>query len=235
MKYTCLYLVAQLASLATSAPAPLHHFRSLEARPWPQPPHMEGTAPGRWKFRLPKSAPGDLFRHGGKEDKPGHSMFNNVPWNPPKSAEPPHVLATERPVASEYLLLPKPKVSGASVREGEAAAEQHRMDMQAELFEVSEMEIAIAIPSRMGTPCHYARLSRERNDVLVVFLAVAFLLVVLTVETWETICSSVRKVFSRRGAIRLEDEEDVVIAVRQPLSIQASEDLPPPAALSEKP
>ncbi|KAK0633231.1 hypothetical protein B0T14DRAFT_560839 [Immersiella caudata] len=234
MKVTCLYLAAQLASLATSAPTPL---RSLEARPWPHTPHKEGTAStkGRWKFGLPKNPPEVLFRHGGKESKGvhSHSHFNNIPWSPPKSAQPSHALETERPLTSEYLLSPKPKILEVGVRKGEAAVEQHRMDVQAELFEVSEMEIAIAIPSRMGAPCHYARLSRERNDVMVVFLAVAFLLVVLTVETWGTICSSVRNVFGRRGAIRLEDEEDVVIAIRRPLSIQAFEDAPSPEA-SEK-
>jgi hypothetical protein len=199
MKVTCLYLAAQLSSLATSAPAPLHQFRSLEARPWPHTPAKEGTAPtkGRWKFGLPKNPPEVLFRHGGKESKDAHSHshFNHGPWSPPKSVQPSHLLKTESPLTNEDLLSPKPKISGAGVRKGETAAEQHRMDMQAELFEVSEMEIAIAIPSRMGAPCHYARLSRERNDVMVVFLAVAFLLVVLTVETWGTICSRLVLVF----------------------------------------
>jgi hypothetical protein len=131
----------------------------------------------------------------GKDNKDGR--FNNIPWNPPRLTEPSKVLVTERPLATEYLLSLRPDANpGAGVRKGEGSrpvrqrpdAQQHRMDVEAELFEVGEMEIAIAIPSRTGTPCHYARLSRERNDVLVVFLAVAFLLVVLTVETWGSIC-----------------------------------------------
>jgi len=173
---------------------------------------------------------------GGNENK--DTQIKNIPWTPPKSAEPPNVLATERPLTTEYLLSHRPmKAPGAGARKGEVKrpepARQHQqMEADAEFFEVSEMEIAIAIPSGMGRPCHYARLSRDRNDMLVVFAAVAFLLAVLAVETWGSICTSVGMVFGRRGAIRLEDEEDHVVVIRQPSSIQVNGSLP---EVSEKP
>jgi len=85
------------------------------------------------------------------------------------------------------------------LHDAETVTRQHQLDMQAEFFEVSEMEIAIAIPSRMGTPCRYARLSRDRNDVLVVFLAVAFLLAVLMIEAWGSICRRLVSYFHSQG------------------------------------
>ncbi|KAK0655915.1 hypothetical protein B0T16DRAFT_384706 [Cercophora newfieldiana] len=231
MKLACLYLAAQLAALAASAPAPLHQLGNLETRPWSHhSPHKEESkaAKGRWKFGIPKMVTQVLVL-GGNQNK--DARIKNIPWNPPKPAEPSNVLASERPLTTEYLLSHRPlKTPGAGAREEEArrlepVRQQHRMETETELFEISEMEIAIAIPSRMGTPCHYARLSRERNDMLVVFLAVAFLIVVLTVEAWGSICGRARSVFGCQGAIRLEDDEERAVAAHQPLSIQASEDV----------
>jgi hypothetical protein len=42
---------------------------------------------------------------------------------------------------------------------------------------------------RPFSPCAYAHLSREYHDMLVITLVVAFLLVVVTVELWETLRS----------------------------------------------
>ena len=39
----------------------------------------------------------------------------------------------------------------------------------------------------LSMPCHQGRSSRERNDMLVVFLAVAFMAVVVVMETWGSI------------------------------------------------
>ncbi|KAL2183268.1 hypothetical protein L209DRAFT_758779 [Thermothelomyces heterothallicus CBS 203.75] len=46
-------------------------------------------------------------------------------------------------------------------------------------------------------PCHQAWSPRENNDVLVVCLAAAFMLVVVVMEVWKSL-------FRRKGAIRLE-------------------------------
>ncbi|KAK4149399.1 hypothetical protein C8A00DRAFT_38006 [Chaetomidium leptoderma] len=49
-----------------------------------------------------------------------------------------------------------------------------------------------------GVPCHQGQSLRERNDMLVVFLAVVFMAVVVVMETWGSL-------FQRQGAIRLQD------------------------------
>ncbi len=44
-----------------------------------------------------------------------------------------------------------------------------------------------ATPPQPGIPCPHSRPSRERNDMLVVFLAMAFMLAVVVMETWGSI------------------------------------------------
>ncbi len=46
---------------------------------------------------------------------------------------------------------------------------------------------SITPPAHPGMPCHHSRSSRERNDMLVVFLAIAFMVVVVVMETWGSI------------------------------------------------
>lgn len=71
-----------------------------------------------------------------------------------------------------------------------------------EVLEVSEAEIEAALSSfaRPGMPCTYARQPREGDDMLIIYLAASFLLVVVTVETW----GSYKR--RRQGAIRLGEE-----------------------------
>ncbi|KAL2023559.1 hypothetical protein VTK56DRAFT_2167 [Thermocarpiscus australiensis] len=66
--------------------------------------------------------------------------------------------------------------------------------------EVDAMDPPFAQPSfaQPGMPCQHGRSARERNDMLVVFLAVAFMLVVVMMETWGS-------VFRRQGVIRLQE------------------------------
>jgi len=68
------------------------------------------------------------------------------------------------------------------------------------------------VPPHLSMPCHQGRSSRERNDMLVVFLAVAFMAVVVVMETWGSI-------FKRQGAIRLEETPS-----QPPVSIRAAPD-----------
>lgn len=64
--------------------------------------------------------------------------------------------------------------------------------------------------SHAGGPCHHGVFSRERNDMLIVFLAVAFMGVVVVMETWG-------RIFPRQGAIRLEET-----ACQPPISIRVT-------------
>ncbi|KAK4124920.1 hypothetical protein N657DRAFT_339423 [Parathielavia appendiculata] len=60
-----------------------------------------------------------------------------------------------------------------------------------------------------GMPSHHARSSRERNDMLVVLVAVAFMVAVVVMETWGSL-------FRRQGVIRNEET-----ANQAPVSIRA--------------
>lgn len=88
------------------------------------------------------------------------------------------------------------------------------------------MDIAIAIPSRVGgAPCHYARLSRSRNDVAVVVLAMGFMVVVVLVEMARGLWCGAMRLCGRRGAIRLEDDEERGKGEERGLSIRAEEEV----------
>lgn len=76
----------------------------------------------------------------------------------------------------------------------------------------------VVTPPQLGMPCHGAGSSHERNDMLVVFLAVAFMAMVVVMETWGSI--SRRR---RQGAIRLE-ETTKQQQQPPPISIQAMSD-----------
>ncbi len=60
--------------------------------------------------------------------------------------------------------------------------EQQRQDEAAEPLDAGPVT-----PPHLSMPCHQGRSSRERNDMLVVFLAVAFMAVVVVMETWGSI------------------------------------------------
>ncbi|KAK0668135.1 hypothetical protein QBC41DRAFT_127939 [Cercophora samala] len=83
-----------------------------------------------------------------------------------------------------------------------------------DLLEVTETDVDIttfASFARPGMPCRHGRILRENNDMLIIYLATSFLLVVVMVETWG---SYMRK--QERGAIRLEESP-----VREVCSIQS--------------
>ncbi len=60
--------------------------------------------------------------------------------------------------------------------------QQQQQDEAAELLDADPVA-----PPHLSMPCHQNRSSRERNDMLVVFLAVAFMAVVVVMETWGSI------------------------------------------------
>ncbi|KAK4181221.1 hypothetical protein QBC36DRAFT_122764 [Triangularia setosa] len=70
-----------------------------------------------------------------------------------------------------------------------------------DLLEATETDVDITTFSsfaRPGMPCRHGRILRENNDMLIIYLATSFLLVVVMVETWG---SYMRR---ERGTIRLE-------------------------------
>ncbi|KAK4674101.1 hypothetical protein QC763_117520 [Podospora pseudopauciseta] len=90
-----------------------------------------------------------------------------------------------------------------------------------DLLEVTETDVDIttfASFARPGMPCRHGRLLRENNDMLIIYLATSFLLVVVMVETWG---SCVRR--QEQGTIRLEESP-----IREVCSIQleAAPDVP---------
>ncbi|KAK4102194.1 hypothetical protein N658DRAFT_506406 [Parathielavia hyrcaniae] len=82
------------------------------------------------------------------------------------------------------------------------------LDEDDEVWELLE-GLEGATPPRAGMPCHHGPSSRERNDMLVVFLAAAFMVAVVVMETWG-------RLFRRHGAIRLEETTN-----QAPVSIRA--------------
>ncbi|KAK4194303.1 hypothetical protein QBC40DRAFT_35454 [Triangularia verruculosa] len=89
-----------------------------------------------------------------------------------------------------------------------------------DLLEVTETEVDITLSTfaRPGMPCRQGRIMRENNDMLIIYLATSFLLVVIMVETWG---SYMRR--QERGEIRLDESP-----VREVCSIQ-SDPTPTPA------
>ncbi|KAL0465323.1 hypothetical protein QR685DRAFT_137099 [Neurospora intermedia] len=66
-------------------------------------------------------------------------------------------------------------------------------------------------PSNGTSPCpFYVEKPRDHDDMLIIFLVSAFLLVVVVVETWGPVCRSVKNTFSskRKGAIQLAEETE---------------------------
>jgi hypothetical protein len=106
---------------------------------------------------------------------------------------------------------------------------------------------AVPVGTLARAPCRYARTRQGNNDVLAVSLIVIFFAVVVVVETFgrfvgpgRTIAAvfkfyspvhSGRRLFSRRGPIRLEPEEHDE-QERKPLSVRSDAAEP---FLSEKP
>ncbi|KAK3363457.1 hypothetical protein B0T25DRAFT_42162 [Lasiosphaeria hispida] len=171
----------------------------------------------RWRLRRPKFVPDVLFLDDDADEIPSNNRPATLSESTPASEAP----AIPRPIPTDYLLLVE-----SDGKEGVTREETTSYDITPlggdDVFDVTELDITIGIPSTsLGVPCQYARLSRERNDVLVVCLAVAFLLVVLTVETWGSLCRSARQSLRKEGAIRLEEE-----ATREPLSIRACSEAP---------
>ena len=156
------------------------------------------------------------------EDAAVQVAFDNRPVTPSAASKPEEVLSLAQPVATAYLLsLNRPPPADEADRRKPVPAEAAPEAW--ETFEVSsiiEMEVGLLKHRNRVAhhACYYARLTRERNDRLVVFLVVAFVLIVVVVETWEAACASISRLLTGRGAIRLEERDQ-----EQALSIRAEE------------
>ncbi len=217
MKATCLLaLLSPLAVLGAPIVLPQDMLSVATHENTHQPPPSNVVAPAQ----PPHAAPEVILD---VEDAAVQVAFDNHPVTPSAASKPEEVLSLAQPVATAYLLsLNRPPASDEADRKKPAPAEAAPEAW--ETFEVSsilEMEVGLVkhrnrVAHRHA--CYYARMTRDRNDRLVVFLVVAFVLIVVIVETWEAACASISRLVTGRGAIRLEERDQ-----EQPLSIRAEE------------
>ncbi|KAK3336167.1 hypothetical protein B0T19DRAFT_436965 [Cercophora scortea] len=228
-----LYLGVILAPLGSCAPIPPDMEYYAEPVVSHVPPYPPTMVPGpRPKHALPETIPDwpDL-EESASSSSSSQVPIDNRPFTPSAEVEPSAVLAYPHPLETGYLL------SLSKHRKSEFRPDPASMSKwqdgnghgdAEDSLSIAEMDVTVAIPTtqRLGgvPPCHpYARLSREHNDMLVILLVAAFLLVVVAVETWGSLSRSMRRAFPRQGAIRLGDDEDVSRGAKlPPLSIQSS-------------
>lgn len=74
------------------------------------------------------------------------------------------------------------------------------------------LDVNNAGPPQPGMPYHHGQLAQDRNDMLIVYLAAAFMIVVVVMEAWGG-------AFRRQGAIRLDETTS-----RPPASVRADAD-----------
>jgi hypothetical protein len=151
------------------------------------------VAPSRPKHALPETI---VFNPEGEDGQ--FTPIDNRPMTPSATAQPSVVLASSRPISTQYLLSltqhPSTRRKGAN-RGGrrliklpaDAIAAVHSSSMtQMEMgmgMEAEAEDVPVAV-ARIGMPCYYARLTRGHNDVLVVTLVFIFAAVVVLVETF---------------------------------------------------
>lgn len=150
------------------------------------------VAASRPEHALPEVVPVQSGDAGAKE-----TSIDNRPLTPSATAQPSAVLASHRPIVTEYLLSlthrPRPwrKIGSPAVVKlpadavgavGSSSVAPMKMSIAAE-----EVEVLV----RMGAPCYHIRLGPGNNDVLVVILIVVFLALVVVVEMFRRLVLSV--------------------------------------------
>lgn len=196
-----------LASLGLAAPVPIVLLKDLETLE-----ALAGAAHPPARVAAP-AAGQDEVAH----DAASNVVFDNRPLAPSPTSNPSAVLASVKPIETTYLLglasrLPSPspttqpapaappappglKHAMAVLKDGPSSSGISREALKAvEASTNTQMEIGIVDTKKEGgsmpsVPCIYAHLSREYHDMLVISLVVAFLLVVIAVEMWETMRS----------------------------------------------
>lgn len=218
-----------MAPVALCSPLPMVLVSDLEAVAGAAHPPAP-VAPSRPKHALPETI---VFNPEDDEEDAALTVFDNSPMTPAATAQPSAVLASSRPISTQYLLslarhpwlaaVGKHRGGGGGARLTKQLPADAIAAVETSSFTQAEMGMAREEDGRVevagiGMPCHYARLTRNHNDVLAVVLIFIFAAVVVLVETF----SSIQRIFSRRtgaGPIRLHADTDR--QQRAPLSVRA--------------
>ncbi len=184
---TTLIQLYLLAPVALCSPIPFVLVGDLEAVSGAAHPPAPVAA-----FRPQHALPEVIFFDLEEEDGQGVPI-DNRPMTPSATAQPSVVLASPRPITTEYLLSlahhPWMRRKGEGLKlskvpaEAVAAVESSSMTQMEIGAGAEEMDVPISV-ARIGMPCYYARLGRGQNDVLAVSLIFIFVAVVVVVETF---------------------------------------------------
>jgi hypothetical protein len=223
MKASSLYFALSAAQLAICAPATVATERQNHA---PDTVDNAATARRTWTTYLDENEAAGRDRHDPRgRPEPFYPAHGELlpPLSKHRIHEPVSSRPGQEPLDVDAIHVPPPKPNADDVPE--------------------PLDLDATAPARPGMPCHHARPSQERNDMLVVFLAVAFLVVVVVVETWGSLFRrwvlpgqrrsaplsrvwegvpeglTIRSDLYRQGTIRLEESTN-----QPPLSIRANPD-----------
>ncbi|OIW31352.1 hypothetical protein CONLIGDRAFT_313644 [Coniochaeta ligniaria NRRL 30616] len=184
---TTLIQLCIFAPVALCSPIPFVLVGDIEAVSGAAHPPAPVVA-SRPKHALPK-----VIVFGFEEEDGQETPIDNRPITPSTTAQPSVVLASPRPIATEYLLSlahhPWMRRKGGGPKLSKLPAEvvaaiESSSTTQAEMGKrVKEMEVPVSA-GRIGMPCYYASLGRSRNDVLAISLIFIFVAVVVVVETF---------------------------------------------------
>lgn len=184
---TTLIKLYLLAPVALCSPIPFVLVGDLEA--------VSGAAhpPAPVAASRPKHALPEVIVFNFEEEDGREAPIDNRPITPSGTAEPSVVLASARPITTEYLLSlahhpwMRRKGGGSKLSklpvEAVAAVESSSMTQMEMGMEVKEVEVPVSV-ARIGMPCYHARLGGGHNDVLAVTLIFIFVAVVVLVETF---------------------------------------------------
>jgi hypothetical protein len=235
---TTLLQLCLLASVALSSPLPLVLVKDIEA--------VFGAAhpPAPVAAHRPLHALPEVIVFNSEEED--QTPIDNSLTTPSPTEEPAVVLAANRPVATEYLLslVHHPSTN----RKGGAPTKLVKLpadavsaveSSSASVMEMGQGEDGVEVPgagagARIGMPCYHAKPGQSFNEFLAIGLVLVFIAVVVVAETLSRFVSpisvttayssytykpnSMRRFFSRQGAIRLES--DMVIEHQIPLPVK---------------
>lgn len=181
---TALIQLCLLVPVALCSPIPFVLVGDLEA--------VSGAAhpPAPVAASRPEHALPEIIVFELEEEEDGQEApIDNRPVTPSATAQPSVVLASPRPITTEYLLslAHHPWIR----RKGGGGSKLSKLPAQAvaavESSSITQMEMGVEVSApvaRTGMPCYYASLGRGHNDVLAVSLIFIFVAVVVAVETF---------------------------------------------------
>lgn len=182
---TALIHLSLLTPAALCSPIPFVLVGDLEAVSGAAHPPAP-VAASRPEHALPKIIVFELEEEEDGQEAP----IDNRPVTPSATAQPSVVLASPRPITTEYLLSlahhpwMRRKGGGGGSKLSKLPA-QAVAAVESSSITQMEMGVEVSVPvGRTGMPCYYARLGRGHNDVLAVSLIIIFVAVVVAVETF---------------------------------------------------